>query len=373
VALRWLVEVLGLPPQTEGAFVTGATMANFTALAAARHVVLSRAGWNVEADGLFGAPPITVIVGEEAHPTLLKSLGLLGLGRNRVVRVPTDRRGRMRAERLPSDGDGPTIVCVQAGNINTGEFDPFGEICRASRGRPVPGCTSTVRSAFGPEGFTAIRAARAGRRARGLLGDRCPQVAERALRQRPCVRARTRMRCRRRWRSRPTTCLCTMPSAARPISPPSSRAARAASRCGPRCARSAARVSPRCSSATAARRASFAARARLGAGYEMLNDVVLNQVLVSFGSPDTTQRVIDTIQRRWHVLVRRHGLARPHGNADQCLLVGHDRMRTSSAARRPFCGPRVRRPIEPDRLEFSRIVPAATPKRRAPHPAGWRG
>ncbi|MDQ1341685.1 MAG: hypothetical protein QG571_301, partial [Pseudomonadota bacterium] len=145
VALRWLVEVLGLPPQTEGAFVTGATMANFTALAAARHVVLARTGWNVEADGLYGAPPITVVVGAEAHPTLLKSLGLLGLGRNRVVRVPTDRRGRMRADRLPSL-DGPTIVCVQAGNINTGEFDPFGEICSAAR---AAGAWVHVDGAFG--------------------------------------------------------------------------------------------------------------------------------------------------------------------------------------------------------------------------------
>ena len=101
VALRWLVDFLGLPDSTQGSFVTGATLANFTALAAARHEVLARAGWNVEADGLFGAPPITVVIGDEAHPTLLKSLGLLGLGRNRLLRVPTDGQGRMRAKRLP--------------------------------------------------------------------------------------------------------------------------------------------------------------------------------------------------------------------------------------------------------------------------------
>src|SRR5581483_6074217 len=97
IALRWLIDLLGLPPGTGAGFVTGATVANFAALAAARHVVLARAGWNVEADGLFGAPPISVITGEEAHPTLLKSLGMLGLGRNRVIRVPVDRQGRMRA------------------------------------------------------------------------------------------------------------------------------------------------------------------------------------------------------------------------------------------------------------------------------------
>jgi glutamate/tyrosine decarboxylase-like PLP-dependent enzyme len=124
VALGWLVELLGLPPGTGAGFVTGATVANFTALAAARHVVLERAGWDVEANGLFGAPPITVVVGAEAHPTLIKSLGLLGLGRKRVVTVPVDGQGRMRADQMPKL-EGPAIVCVQAGNINTGAFDPF--------------------------------------------------------------------------------------------------------------------------------------------------------------------------------------------------------------------------------------------------------
>jgi glutamate/tyrosine decarboxylase-like PLP-dependent enzyme len=145
VALRWLLDVLGLPPESQGAFVTGATMANFTALAAARHAKLARAGWNVEADGLFDAPPVTVIVGEEAHPTLLKALGLLGLGRRRVVRLPVDRQGRVRAEALPQL-QGPTIVCLQAGNINTGAFDPFDEICDAAR---AAGAWVHVDGAFG--------------------------------------------------------------------------------------------------------------------------------------------------------------------------------------------------------------------------------
>src|SRR5260370_15195339 len=87
VALRWLRDVLGLPPETGVGFVTGATMANFTCLAAARHTVLKQAGWDVEADGMFGAPEVAVVVGEEAHPTLFKSLGLAGFRRNRVVRV----------------------------------------------------------------------------------------------------------------------------------------------------------------------------------------------------------------------------------------------------------------------------------------------
>jgi len=132
VALTWLLDLFKLPPQCGGAFVTGATMANFSALAAARHALLQREGWNVEADGLFGAPPITVVVGEEAHPTLFKSLGLLGLGRNRVVRVPVDSQGRMRADAIPPLS-GPTIVCAQAGNVNTGAFDPLPEICARAR------------------------------------------------------------------------------------------------------------------------------------------------------------------------------------------------------------------------------------------------
>lgn len=128
IALGWLLDALHLPAESGGAFVTGATMANFTALAAARHAVLTRAGWDVEADGLFGAPPITVVVGAEAHATVYKALGLLGLGRQRVVTVPVDRQGRMRADALTSL-TGPTIVCIQAGNVNTGAFDPAREIC----------------------------------------------------------------------------------------------------------------------------------------------------------------------------------------------------------------------------------------------------
>ena len=132
VALEWLLDLFGLPADCAGAFVTGATVANFCSLAAARHAVLKRVGWDVEADGLFGAPPITVIVGSEAHPSLIKSLGLLGLGRNRVVRIPVDDQGRMGADALPPLS-GPTIVCLQAGNVNTGAFDPIEEVCLSAR------------------------------------------------------------------------------------------------------------------------------------------------------------------------------------------------------------------------------------------------
>ncbi|HYI95787.1 MAG TPA: pyridoxal-dependent decarboxylase [Bryobacteraceae bacterium] len=132
VCLGWLLDALKLPDDCGGAFVTGATMANFTALAAARHAVLARSGWDVEADGLFGAPPITVIVGHEAHPSVIKALGLLGLGRSRIVRVPTDCQGRMIAAEMPSLS-GPAIICLQAGNVNTGAFDPAVEICARVR------------------------------------------------------------------------------------------------------------------------------------------------------------------------------------------------------------------------------------------------
>ncbi|TMI77455.1 MAG: aspartate aminotransferase family protein, partial [Bacillati bacterium ANGP1] len=131
IALRWLLDVLHLPEQSGGAFVTGTTMANFSALAAARHAILARAGWDVEANGLFEAPPITVVVGDEVHVSLLKALTLLGLGRDRVVRVPVDGQGRMRAEAMPPLTD-RTIVCAQAGNVNTGAFDPVREVCAAA-------------------------------------------------------------------------------------------------------------------------------------------------------------------------------------------------------------------------------------------------
>ena len=132
VCRQWLVALFGLPPEAGIGFVTGATMANFSALAAARHALLGRSGWDVEARGLFGAPPIPVVVGAEVHVSVLKALSLLGLGRERVVRVAVDGQGRMRPEAIPALNE-PAIICVQSGNVNTGAFDPAAEICAIAR------------------------------------------------------------------------------------------------------------------------------------------------------------------------------------------------------------------------------------------------
>jgi glutamate/tyrosine decarboxylase-like PLP-dependent enzyme len=126
-ALRWIGEALDLPAGAAGALTTGATMAHFTALAAARNRVLARAGWDADARGLFGAPAITVFVGAEAHASLFKVLSMLGLGRDRVVVLPVDDQGAVVARDLPAI-NGPAILCLQAGNVNSGAFDAAGAL-----------------------------------------------------------------------------------------------------------------------------------------------------------------------------------------------------------------------------------------------------
>ena len=131
IAGVWLRDVLGLPAGASAGFVTGCHMANFTALAAARHDVLRRAGWDVEADGFQAAPRLRVIVGDEVHVSVIAALRLLGIGSQQVVRVAADDQGRMKADALAAalaNGGGPTIVCAQAGNVNTGAFDPLDAI-----------------------------------------------------------------------------------------------------------------------------------------------------------------------------------------------------------------------------------------------------
>ena len=132
IALGWIASLLEIPDVALGSFVTGATMANFTGLAAARHALLAKQGWDVEALGLFGAPRIQVVVSDEAHVALVKALAMLGLGRDRVVRVPTDAQGRMRVDAFPQLSE-PAIVCLQAGNVNTGALDPAEELIALAR------------------------------------------------------------------------------------------------------------------------------------------------------------------------------------------------------------------------------------------------
>jgi glutamate/tyrosine decarboxylase-like PLP-dependent enzyme len=145
VSIGWMVDVLGLPAGTGAGFVTCATAANFSGLAAARHALLARKGWNVEARGLFGAPELTVVVGEQVHASILKALALVGFGRERVIRVPADDHGRMRPDALPPLDD-RTIVCVQAGDVNAGAFDPAPEIIPSAK---AAGAWVHVDGAFG--------------------------------------------------------------------------------------------------------------------------------------------------------------------------------------------------------------------------------
>ena len=291
VALNWLLDLFKLPAESGGAFVTGATMANFSALAAARHSLLKRAGWNVEADGLFGAPPITVVVGKEAHPTLSKSLGLLGLGRNRVVRLPVDSQGRMRADALPSLPE-TTIVCVQAGNVNTGAFDPFEEICERAHEQ---GAWVHVDGAFG---LWATAAPSTAPLAKGLnqadswatdfhkwlnvpydSGIAISKDAD-ALRAAMAITAEYL-----------PTSEFRNPS---DFTPELSRRARGIEVWA--ALRHLGREGVRELVERNCRQARRFAEALSDAGFSVLNDVVLNQVLVSFGNAEITNRVIADIQ-----------------------------------------------------------------------------
>lgn len=292
VALRWLLDVLKLPPECAGAFVTGATVANLTALAAARHAVLKRAGWNVEAEGLFGAPPITVIVGAEAHPSLTKSLGILGLGRSRVVKVPVDAQGRFMADALPPIA-GPTIVCLQAGNVNTGAFDPIADVCAHAH---AAGAWVHIDGAFGL--WAAAAPSRAHLAAGMSDADSWATDAHKWLNV-PYDCGLAFVRDGHALKAAMAITAEYLPTESEQrnpgdFTPELSRRARgvevwAALRTLGR-AGLAELIERNCAQA---RR--FAQRLS-AAGCEILNDVVLNQVLVSFGDPETTKRVITAVQ-----------------------------------------------------------------------------
>lgn len=293
IALRWLLDILRLPPQCGGAFVTGATVANLCALAAARHALLKRAGWNVEADGLLGAPAIKVIIGAEAHPSVTKSLGILGLGRNRVITVPTDRQGRMRLDALPPM-DGLTLICTQAGNVNTGAFDPVREICE--RAHPA-GAWVHVDGAFGL--WAAAAPSQVGLTAGIALADSWATDAHKWLNV-PYDSGLAFVRDASSLRAAMAVTAEYLPTESEfrnpaDFVPELSRRARgvdvwAALRALGR--RGVAELIER--NCAQARR--FAEQLA-AAGFEIINDVVLNQVLVAFGDAGRTKAVIEGVQR----------------------------------------------------------------------------
>ncbi len=291
VVLGWICDALALPADCEGGFVTCATAANFSALAAARSALLAREGWNAEEDGLFGAPPIDVIVGEEYHASMQKALSMVGFGKNRVTRVPTDAQGRMRWDRLPKIS-ARSVVCIQAGNVNTGAFDPAEEICKRAK---EAGAWVHVDGAFGlwarvsPKydeltrglesadswatdahkwpnvGYdSGVVLVRDGMALKGAMGMSAAYLHAGALRE-PMHHVPDSSR-----RARGVELWAAMKSLGRS---------------GLRDL-----IERTCEFAKL-----FAERLR-EAGYEILNDVVINQALVSFGSAEKTQEVIRRVQ-----------------------------------------------------------------------------
>jgi glutamate/tyrosine decarboxylase-like PLP-dependent enzyme len=291
VVLQWVCEALGLPGSCEGGLVTCATAANFTALATARCALLRKAGWNVVDDGMFGAPPIEVVVGAGVHASVLKALSLAGFGKRRVTMVEADGQGRMRAQKLPKLSE-RAIVCIQAGNVNTGAFDPAKEICTWAREQ---GAWVHVDGAFG---LWAGLSPRYEHLTQGFaLADSWATDAHKwpnvnydsgivmvrdgsALREAMTVSAAYLTPGTRREPMHHT--------------PDASRRARGVELWA--ALKSLGRSGMR---ALIERTCALAKRFENGlrtAGFEVLNEVVINQVLVSFGDAKTTREVIRRIQ-----------------------------------------------------------------------------
>ena len=288
----WTLDLLGLPSSSGMGFVTCTTTANFSGLAAARSALLERVGWNVEEDGLFGAPPIRVVVGQEVHVSVLKALSMVGLGRSRVTRVPTDNQGRMRADMLPTL-DANTIVCIQAGNVNTGAFDPAKEICKRARDA---GAWVHVDGAFGL--WAAVSPVYA-RLLEGVnLADSWAIDCHKWLNvpyDSGIVVVRDPEHLRRAMAAGSAAYL-TQGTGREPwqYTPESSRRARGIEMWA--AMRSLGRTGLREMIDRNCRQARLFAERLRAAGYAVLNDVVLNQVLISFGSPELTGEIIAAIQ-----------------------------------------------------------------------------
>ena len=292
VCRAWVADLFGLPPEVEVGFVTSATLANFTGLAAARHALLLGQGWDVEAQGLFGAPPITVIVGDDVHVSLLKALSMLGLGRERVVRVGADGQGRIIPAQIPPI-QGPTIVCLQAGNVNTGAFDPLDDVAARLHGTPA---WVHVDGAFG------LWAAASPSRRHLLRGiDRADSLATDAHKwlNVPYDSGLVIVRDKRHLNAAMSSSAAYLAESQTRdphlFVPEMSRRARAIEIWAALRSLGKTGLADLIDrSCEYARR--FAEAFRL-AGHQVLNDVVINQVLVAFGAPEITRRVIDRVQQ----------------------------------------------------------------------------
>lgn len=291
VVIGWVSEILGLPHGCEGGLTTCATTANFTALAAARYRLLAKAGWNVVDDGMFGAPPIEVVVGGEVHASISKALSMVGLGKKRVTVVEVDSQGRMRADKFPKLSKS-AIVCIQAGNVNTGAFDPAEEICKRAHEQ---GAWVHVDGAFGlwagaspkykhlVQGFadadswatdahkwpnvsydSGVVMVRDGEALRTSMGMSAAYLQAGAMRE-PMYHA-----------------------------PESSRRARGVELWAALKSLGRSGLSELIEK-TCAHAQTFAAGLR-SAGFEIWNEVIINQVLVSFGASEITQEVIRRVQ-----------------------------------------------------------------------------
>jgi glutamate/tyrosine decarboxylase-like PLP-dependent enzyme len=293
-ATKWIVELLGFPSSTGGAFVTGATVANMVGMFAGRHAVLVREGWNVGDEGLIGAPPITVYAGEELHITMIKAIGMAGLGKKKIVTVPVDLQGRIRADKFPRQLPPRSIVCLQAGNVNSGAIDPIDEICSIVRNSQTNAWVH-VDGAF------------------GLWSRIAPSAKHLAV---GFEKADSWSVDAHKWMNVPYDCAIALVKDAQMLSDamvitapylPPIEGVRPSPECAPELSRRA-----RATTVWAAlmslgregfvdlveRNCRFArmfADGLRSAGYLILNDVVLNQVLVQFGDDEQTKRVCAAI------------------------------------------------------------------------------
>jgi glutamate/tyrosine decarboxylase-like PLP-dependent enzyme len=291
VALRWVTELLGLPAGAGGGFVTGATMANAACLAAARDAVLTRHGWDAAGQGLVGAPPVTVVVGEQAHTTVRKALGLVGLGRDRAVVLPADDQGRIDPRELPALR-APALVCLQAGNVNSGASDPFAPLIAWAHEH---GAWVHVDGAFGL--WAAASPGRASQVAGVAAADSWATDAHKWLNTTyDCGIALVRDAAAMRAAMEAAAAYLPGDAAREPMhhTPQSSQRARGAEVWAVLAAlghEGVAELIDR--TCRLARR--FADGVR-HAGYEVLNDVVLNQVIVDFGGQARTEATVAAVQ-----------------------------------------------------------------------------